>query len=180
MLGCFVIITNVDHQFQKAGIDKSRLFYTQGDYGLWQCSVPCHGETYDNEAIIRQMVDKQKDLRVPTELIPYCLKCGKPMSMHLRCDDTFVQDEGWHRASNQYKAFIRKHANGIILYLELGVGNNTPVIIKYPFWQMTAANPHATYACINLENAGCPNEIKNQSICINADIGNVITSLSED
>lgn len=175
----FVITTNVDHQFQKAGIDKSRLFYTQGDYGLWQCSRPCHDATYDNEETVKQMLCKQKDLRVPAELIPHCPKCGKSMSMNLRCDNTFVQDDGWHKASNQYKKFIQMNASNKTLYLELGVGNNTPVIIKYPFWQMTFINPHATYACINLEQAICPSEIENQSICISADIGRVMDSLKE-
>lgn len=176
----FVLTTNVDHQFQKAGIEKSRLFYTQGDYGLWQCSVPCHNGTYDNEETVKKMLEEQKDLRIPTELIPHCPKCGKHMSMNLRCDNTFVQDEGWHRASSQYKDFIRRNGGGKILYLELGVGNNTPVIIKYPFWKMTAANPHATYACINLEYADCPNELEEQSICIKADIGQAMDSLTED
>ena len=175
----FVITTNVDHCFQKAGFDKKRLFYTQGDYGLFQCSEPCCQETFDNEAVIREMVKRQKEMKVPTELLPACPHCGKPMTMNLRCDDTFVEDEGWHRAAERYENFLRTREGQRILFLELGVGYNTPVIIKYPFWQMTAKNPNAIYACINQGQAVCPQEIERQSICINADIGNTLCLIAE-
>lgn len=174
----FVITTNVDHQFQKAGFDKKSLFYMQGDYGLWQCSEPCHQKTYDNEAVVREMVEQQKDRKIPTELIPYCPVCGKPMTMNLRCDGTFVEDTGWHEAKNRYDEFIRSHEGKKILYLELGVGVNTPVWIKYPFWQMTAANPNATYACINYGEVIVPRNIERQSIGINADIGAALKEIS--
>ena len=170
----FVITTNVDHCFQKAGFDKKRLFYTQGDYGLFQCSEPCCRETLDNEAIVLEMLNRQKDMKIPTELLPVCPHCGKPLTMNLRSDDKFVEDEGWHRAAERYENFIRTRANEKILFLELGVGYNTPVIIKYPFWQMTAKNPNATYACINKDQAICPAEIRHKSICINDDISNII------
>ena len=173
----FVLTTNVDHQFQLAGFDKKRLFYTQGDYGLWQCSKPCHQKTYDNEEIVRQMVAEQKEMKIPTELIPKCPVCGAPMTMNLRSDMTFVQDDGWYSASNRYDDFIRRHKDLHILFLELGVGANTPVIIKYPFWQMTAQNPNATYACINYGEAFCPQEIEKQSVCINRDISAVLEDL---
>ena len=173
----FVLTTNVDHQFQRAGFDKKRLFYTQGDYGLWQCSKPCHDKTYDNEEAVRVMSEQQKDMRIPTELIPKCPVCGAPMKMNLRCDNSFVQDEGWYRAANRYEYFIRRRSNSNILFLELGVGMNTPVIIKYPFWQMTAKNPNSIYTCINKGQAVCPREIKSQSICINADIGDTLSSI---
>ena len=172
----FVITTNVDHCFQKAGFDKERLFYTQGDYGLFQCSEPCHQKTYDNDETVRAMLEQQKDMRIPTELIPHCPVCGKPMTVNLRSDDSFVEDEGWHRAAKRYADFIDTH-KGKILYLELGVGFNTPSIIKYPFWRMTKNNPNATYACINFGDAGCPAEIRTQSICIDGDVGEVIEKL---
>lgn len=172
----FVITTNVDHCFQKAGFDKKRLFYTQGDYGLFQCSEPCHEETYENEDMVRAMVEQQKDMKIPTELIPKCPKCGKPLTMNLRSDDKFVEDEGWHQAAERYENFLRTR-KGKILFLELGVGYNTPGIIKYPFWQMTAKNPDATYACVNYGEAVCPEDIRNQSICIDGDIGQVIEEL---
>ena len=175
----FVITTNVDHCFQKADFDKRRLFYTQGDYGLFQCSEPCCQETFDNEAVIREMVKRQKDMKIPTELLPTCPHCGKPMTMNLRCDDTFVEDDGWHRAAERYENFLRTRAGGKILFLEFGVGYNTPIIIKYPFWQMTAKNPNATYVCINQGQAACPQEIERQSVCIHADIGQVLQSLSD-
>ena len=149
----FVLTTNVDHCFQKAGFDKRRLFYTQGDYGLFQCSEPCCQRTYDNEEIVRRM--------------------------NLRCDDTFVEDEGWHTAAEHYSAFLRRHESSKTLFLELGTGYNTPAIIKYPFWRMTAQWPDATYACINLGEASAPREIGKKSICINADIGAVLDTLEK-
>ena len=173
----FVITTNVDHCFQKSGFDKKRLFYTQGDFGLFQCSEPCCQETFENEQIIRKMTEQQEDMRVPSELIPVCPHCGKPMTMNLRSDNRFVEDEGWHKAAERYENFLRTRENMRILFLELGVGYNTPVIIKYPFWQMTAQNPKAVYACINYGEAVCPDEIKRQSICIDGDIGEVLDSL---
>lgn len=173
----FVLTTNVDHQFQLAGFDKKRLFYTQGDYGLWQCSKPCHNKTYDNEEAVRKMITEQKNMKIPTELIPHCPKCGAPMTMNLRCDDTFVQDEAWYQAAERYDLFLKRHKDLNILFLELGVGLNTPVIIKYPFWRMTAGNKNAMYACINLGEAVCPAEIENQSICIDSDIGTVLEAL---
>ncbi len=173
----FVITTNVDHCFQKAGFDKKRLFYTQGDYGLFQCSEPCCQETFDNEDTIRQMIERQTDMRIPSELLPVCPHCGRPMTMNLRADDKFVEDEGWHRAAERYENFLRMRGNSRILFLELGVGYNTPVIIKYPFWRMTAQSKAATYACINSGEAVCPTEISEQSICIYSDIGEVLEVL---
>ena len=173
----FVLTTNVDHCFQKAGFDKHRLFYTQGDYGLWQCSGPCHDKTYGNEAVIRKMVAEQVDMRVPSELVPRCPVCGAPMSMNLRADATFVEDEGWHQAAARYQDFVRRHEGMRVLYLELGVGMNTPGIIKYPFWKMVYQNPKATYACVNLSEAYCPAEIRKRSICIDEDIDKVLKKL---
>ena len=173
----FVITTNVDHCFQRSGFDKNRLFYMQGDYGLWQCSEPCHQKTYDNEIQVKEMVKKQKDLKIPSDLIPYCPVCKKPMTMNLRCDNTFVQDEGWYEAKNRYDDFVNKHKYSKVVYLELGVGANTPVWIKYPFWKMTMINKDATYVCINYGEAMAPDEIKSQSICIDGDIGDVILSI---
>lgn len=170
----FVLTTNVDHQFQKAGFDKHRLFYTQGDYGLFQCSEPCCQETYDNKECVKDMLEFQEDMRVPTELVPHCPKCGKPMTMNLHSDNTFVQDEGWYRARKRYEEFLRRHENLHILFLELGVGYNTPAIIKYPFWQMTAKNPKAVYICINSGEAFCPKLLKCQAVCINKNINEIL------
>ena len=186
----FVITTNVDHQFQKAGFDKKRLFYTQGDYGLFQCVDGHIQKTYDNEAWVMKAMetqgfakdeasvfqvpdDKKITMRIPTELIPKCPDDGSDVTTNLRADDSFVEDEGWHKASARYDEFVRTH-NGKVLYLELGVGYNTPVIIKYPFWQMTAKNPEAVYACLNYDEAICPDVIKDQSILIKGDIGEVL------
>ena len=173
----FVITTNVDHCFQKACFEKKRLFYTQGDYGLFQCSEPCCQETFDNEAVVREMVARQENMKIPSELLPVCPHCGKPMTMNLRSDDAFVEDEGWHRAAERYADFLRTRKDQKILFLELGVGYNTPVIIKYPFWQMTAKNPNATYACINQEQAFAPEEIASRAIVVNDDIGKILRAI---
>lgn len=211
----FVLTTNVDHCFQKAGFDKKRLFYTQGDYGLFQCSVPCHQKTYDNEELIRKMVEAQgfvvgtrieksantlhlqqmqqlkteKELTlpegitpkmiIPSELVPVCPKCGKPMSMNLRADNTFVEDEGWHNAAERYSEFLRRHKHTKTVFLELGTGYNTPGIIKYNFWNMTDSWDDATYVCINLNEAAAPTEIEGKSICVGADIGEVLNQIFE-
>lgn len=174
----FVITTNVDHCFQKSGFDKKRLFYTQGDYGLFQCSEPCCKETFDNEAIIKQMYERQSNMKIPSELLPKCPRCGKPLAMNLRADDSFVEDEGWHKAAERYSNFIRSRKNSRVLYLELGVGFNTPVIIKYPFWQLTAANPDAVYACVNRGEASCPREIAARAILIDGDIAEILDHTS--
>ena len=192
----FVLTTNVDHCFQKAGFDKSRLFYTQGDYGLWQCSEPCHKKTYDNQLFVEKMIREQGfiiqsdgnlelpengfneiKMTVPSELVPRCPVCGKPMTMNLRCDDTFVEDEGWHKAALRYEDFLNRNKDGRIVFLELGVGGNTPGIIKYPFWKMTYANPKAIYICINKGEAAVPREIEKQSLCVNSDIWEFLQSL---
>lgn len=190
----FVLTTNVDHCFQKAGFDKRRLFYTQGDYGLWQCSEPCHDATYDNAETVRRMVEAQgfviaedgtlklsegvtPRMAVPSELVPRCPRCGKPMSMNLRADDRFVEDEGWRRASERYADFLRRHRNGKVLFLETAVGWNTPGIVKYSFWRMVNEWPDATYACLNYGEAYAPEEIAQKSICINGDVGDILNRL---
>ena len=223
----FVITTNVDHCFQKAGFDRKRLFYTQGDYGLFQCSGPCRAKTYDNKELVKEMLTAQgfafdgeenllplpdsarrrgerntasdisgvsgisgdgamssADMKngsvkmtIPLRLVPCCPVCGRPMTMNLRSDDTFVEDDGWHAAAARYQNFLRTRTGGKIVYLELGVGYNTPVIIKYPFWQLTARNADAAYVCINKGNAGCPPEIHRRSICIDADIGETLEAV---
>lgn len=170
----FVLTTNVDHQFQLAGFDKKRLFYTQGDYGLWQCSKPCCQRTYDNEKIVRRMWVEQRDMKIPSELIPRCPVCGKPMTMNLRADDAFVQDDGWYAAAQRHEDFLRRHDGLRVVFLELGVGGNTPVIIKYPFWKYTFENPNALYACVNFQEAFAPQEIAARSVCIKSDIGDFL------
>lgn len=172
----FVITTNVDHQFQLAGFDKHRLFYTQGDYGLFQCSGPCSQVTYDNEEAVRAMMEQQKGMRIPSELVPTCPKCGRPMTTNLRVDGRFVEDKGWHAAATRYDEFCRRHAGMHVLYLELGVGMNTPVIIKYPFWNAVDRNPKAIYACVSLGEARAPKAVNKRSILIDGDIGMVLSA----
>ena len=173
----FVLTTNVDHCFQKAGFDKRRLFYTQGDYGLWQCSVPCHARTYDNETAVRQMLCRQRDGKIPRELVPHCPVCGAPMAMNLRADASFVQDSGWYAAAGRYQAFLRGHEGRRVLFWELGVGNNTPAIIKYSFWRLALQNPRAVYASMNLAPPACPQELAPRAICLTGDIGALLRAL---
>ncbi len=176
----FVLTTNVDHCFQDAGFDKGRLFYTQGDYGLWQCSLPCHERTYDNRETVRRMVLDQRDLRVPTELVPRCPVCGREMAMNLRADDRFVEDEGWHAAARRHSAWLDAHASGRVLYLELGVWANTPGIIKYPFWRRVAQNPQAVYAVVNKGEAYVPPELREHSIALDGDIAEALVTVEKE
>ncbi|MBR2529127.1 MAG: Sir2 silent information regulator family NAD-dependent deacetylase [Blautia sp.] len=197
----FVLTSNADHQFQKAGFDKKRIFYTQGDYGLWQCSKPCHFRNYDNKSKVIKMVlsqgfgiDDQGNLspfrteegktdyaslkmHIPSEMVPYCSVCGEPMTMNLRFDETFVEDDGFRNASERYSAFLREWSKDSLLLLELGVGTASPGIIKYPFWKLTADHSNITYACVNDGEAVAAEEIRKQSICLNEDIGDVLEQL---
>ncbi|MBP3252905.1 MAG: hypothetical protein J6M30_00140 [Bacteroidales bacterium] len=173
----FVITTNVDHVFQRSGFDKQRLFYTQGDYGLWQCATPCHSKTYDNETQVLQMLKEQRSMQIPEELVPHCPVCNGMMEANLRKDGTFVQDEGWYRASQRYTDFLHNHSEGKVVYLDLGSGMNTPAIFKYPFMQMTLANSQATYVSINKGQNFTAREISQRSILIDGDIGEVLEKL---
>lgn len=178
----FVLTTNVDHQFQLAGFDKRRLFYTQGDYGLFQCARPCCARTWDNEEVVRAMMAAEEDawragrpaMDVPSELLPRCPHCGAPAAMNLRADETFVEDEGWHVAAERYRGFLRRHRGVRVLYWELGVGFNTPGIVKFPFWSMTAESERADYLCVNRGEAVAPTSLAGQSVLIDDDIAKVI------
>ena len=174
----FVITTNVDHCFEKSGFDKKRIFYTQGDYGLFQCSEPCCNKPFENKDMIIDMIEHQHNMKIPYNMIPKCPYCGKPLTMNLRANDKFVQEEGWYNAAERYQNFLQQQQNKHILYLELGVGYNTPIIIKYPFWQMTVKNTKAIYACVNYGEASCPHNIEKQSICINNDISKILKELN--
>ena len=175
----FVLTTNVDHQFQRAGIDRDRLFYMQGDYGLLQCSRPCHQATYDNEELVRQMAERQNDLRVPSELVPRCPRCGAPMAPNLRCDDTFVEDANWHAAARRYDEFLNRHRRDRIVLLEVGVGGNTPAIIKYPFWRMASENRNATYVQLNKGEVLVPSQLERQSVILDCDAAEALSALRE-
>ncbi len=190
----FVLTTNVDHCFQKSGFDKKRLFYTQGDYGLFQCTKPCCQETWENEETIRRMIlsqgfrtgehselippeGKAAAMTVPSELLPVCPRCGRPLTMNLRSDDKFVEDVGWQDAAVEYETWVTAHQDRAVVYLEIGVGYNTPVIIKYPFWQQVWRNEKAVYACLNMSEDPVPEQIRSRSILIPGDSHQVIQEL---
>jgi len=190
----FVLTTNVDHCFQKAGFDKRRLFYTQGDYGLFQCSKPCCQRTWDNRETVRKMLLSQgfmfeandrlylpagrtAAMTVPTELLPRCPNCGRPLMMNLRSDDRFVEDEGWQNAAVEYEAWVTAHQRLRVVYLEIGVGYNTPGIIKYNFWQQVYQNGNASYVCLNMEAPQAPAQIRDRSIVISGDSARIIREL---
>lgn len=192
----FVLTTNVDHQFQLAGFDKTRLFYTQGDYGLFQSVDPGNRKTYDNQSWVMQAMEAQGFVRnsegefdlpargkllmqLPSDLIPTCPDDNSPVTTNLRADDSFVEDEGWHQAAQRYEQYLDAHEGQQILYLELGVGSNTPVIIKFPFWRMTMANPNALYACLNYGEAYCPKQFEKQAICLDGDIGDTLRKIKK-
>lgn len=175
----FIVTTNVDHAFQRSGFDKTRLFYTQGDYGLWQCSLPCHAKTYPNEPQIREMAARQRTMRVPASLVPHCPVCGRGMSMNLRADDTFVEDDGWRAAAARYRDFLARTERARTLFLDLGSGWNTPGVFKFPFWQMTLTRPTARYAWLDHSPDPLPAALAPLSLHLRADIGATLAALRE-
>lgn len=191
----FVLTTNVDHCFQKVGFGKTRLFYTQGDYGLFQCSLPCCKRTWDNEEMVRKMILAQgftigernallppaggeAAMRIPTELLPKCPNCGRPLTTNLRADDKFVEDEGWKNAAVEYEVWLTAHQKKKVVFLEIGVGYNTPGIIKYNFWQQVYQNDSAVYACLNMEQCPVPDEIRDRSLVICGDCSQILRMLT--
>ena len=173
----FVITTNVDGRFIDSEFEKDKIFAVQGDFSLFQCSKPCRQETFYNEKYIREMIKYKKEMKIPTELVPKCPYCGRNMSMNLRADDTFVQDKNWHNQKSKYEEFLKISNNSKILFLELGVGFNTPSIIKYNFWRMTLNNKKSVYASINLGECYGASDIEERSICIDSDISEVLKKL---
>lgn len=176
----FTITTNVDEQFEKAGFPEERIFEVQGLYRNFQCSVPCTQETYDNEDILRRMYAEQKDMKIPSELVPVCPRCGSPLTTHLRVDNRFVEDERWHASAERYEAFLRKGENKREVFLEIGVGYNTPGIIKYAFWQLAIRNPNAFYIAISLEDSQVPRQLDGRALGIRADAAKAVADIIEE
>ncbi len=192
----FVITTNVDHQFQLSGFDKNKIFYMQGDYGLFQCEVPCHNKTYDNKELVFQMLLSQNFLektqngykitdksmwkmQIDSSLIPKCPVCGRNMTMNLRADDTFIQDEGWEKHAKLYEEFLEKEKDKKLLLMEFGVGYNTPIIIKYPFERMTYLNENTNLIRFNKDYAICSKEISNKTILFDESIEMILSKLKK-
>lgn len=173
----FILTTNVDHQFQKAGFDKKRMFYTQGDYGLYQCSTPCSQDTFQNQDSVEAMIQAQEGRFVPTALLPLCPHCNAPMTPNLRKDSSFVEDEGWHRASEQYQQYLQQSRGKKTLFLELGVGYNTPGIIKVPFLQQCYQREESFFLSINQDYWKIPSELKGKSLLLQGDISQIVSKL---
>ena len=175
----FVLTTNVDAQFEKAGFDPNRLFAMQGDYGKLQCKNACHDTLYSNESLVKQWLVEtdEETLEIPTALVPHCPKCGAEMTMHLRVDGTFVENADWHAAQARYANFAEKALHGKSVYLELGVGFNTPAIIRYPFEQMIYHNPNALLVRLNRDYPEGFAETKDKTVAFAEDPNKVLHAL---
>jgi len=176
----FVITTNVDHQFHKAGFDETKIFATQGDYGYIQCARACHKKTYNALKLFDQMNRIRKDCKVPSYIVPKCPVCGGSMAMHLRCDQYFVEDESWHKSADAYGKFLSAHLKGKkVVLLELGVGFNTPTIIRFPFEKMIHDYCNLTMIRLNLDEAFVPESFEKRIVGINDDIVKSLSSISK-
>ena len=173
----FVLTTNVDHQFYKAGFDEKRIFATQGDYGKIQCQKACHPKTYDAKDLFRKMDKARRDCLIPSELVPKCPVCGGNMAMNLRCDNYFVEDEAWHEAADRYAGFLEQHKDKKVVLLELGVGFNTPIIIRFPFEKMVRENSSYSLIRLNMDEAVVPESFGKRAIGIGGDMAKAITDI---
>ena len=173
----FVLTTNVDHQFYKAGFDEKRIFATQGDYGKIQCQKACHPKTYDAKDLFRKMDKARRDCLIPSELVPKCPVCGGNMAMNLRCDNYFVEDEAWHEAADRYAGFLEQNKDKKVVLLELGVGFNTPIIIRFPFEKMVRENSSYSLIRMNMDEAVVPESFGKRAIGIGGDMAKAITDI---
>ncbi len=171
----FVITTNVESQFMKAGFSPDKLFEVQGNYGELQCTKGCHQKSYPNESIIKEMVNKTVDCKIQSDLVPKCPVCGGKMDPHLRINQYFVQDENWYEMNQAYNEFLQKTKGKKIIYMELGIGFNTPGIVRYPFERMTYENDHATLIRLNKDNPDGIEENKDKTIAFTEDMQEVVT-----
>ena len=175
--GYFVLTTNVDHQFYKAGFDEKRIFATQGDYGKIQCQKACHPKTYDAKDLFRKMDKARRDCLIPSELVPKCPVCGGNMAMNLRCDNYFVEDEAWHEEADRYAGFLEQNKDKKVVLLELGVGFNTPIIIRFPFEKMVRENSSYSLIRLNMDEAVVPESFGKRAIGIGGDMAKAITDI---
>ncbi len=173
----FVLTTNVDAQFYKAGFDQMKIFATQGDYGKIQCRRACHQKVYDAEELFRKMGETRYDCLIPTDLVPKCHVCGGKMEMNLRCDDFFVEDEAWHEAANRYVDFLKEVKEKNVVLLELGVGFNTPTIIRFPFEKMVRENASYSLIRLNMDEAVVPESFEKRAVGIGGDMAKAITDI---
>lgn len=175
----FCLSTNADGQFQKAGYKEEQIFCTQGDYFHIQCQKACHQRTYNAVKLFKQMDQARKNCQIPTYMVPKCPICGGPMTMNLRCDQYFIQDEAWYQAEKRFGDFLNEalKSQKNLLLLELGVGFNTPTIIRFPFEKLVKENKQVNLIRLNLNEAVIPESIEQQAVGINKDIKQTIKDL---
>lgn len=173
----FVITTNVDGQFEKSGFDKTRVFEVQGSYGKMQCSVGCHNRVYDNTKLVKKMLECKDNLKIDKELIPKCPVCGKNMEINIRKDSFFIEDDNWHYLNDNYEKFIKNNIDKKMILIELGVGFNTPGIIRYPFDQLAYKYDNVTLIRINNKYPEILLKSKGKSISIAEDCTEAIKML---
>jgi len=175
----FVLTTNVDAQFQRAGFNTSKLFATQGDYGMFQCSKPCNNTLYHNHKMVNDMAAQQSNCKIPSALIPICPNCGEALEPHLRKDQYFVENDDWHTANNNYINYVRQIKQEKVVFLELGVGFNTPSIIRWPFEQLSKQVTNACLIRVNMDDVQANYQISDQSILCQGDIAEFITGIKQ-
>ena len=169
----FILTTNVDHQFWINGFENERIFATQGDYGLMQCAKACHNKLYNNKDFIKEALGKTVNCRIPSDLVPKCPVCGSDMDLNIRKDNFFLEDEEWIKMKYNYINFLRKSDDNKIVFLELGVGFNTPTIIRFPFEQMTLQNKSAKLIRLNKDYPEAIPENQNKTTSFNENISEI-------
>ncbi len=175
----FVITTNVDGQFEISGFDKEKIFAVQGDYKYLQCENACHNKLYDNSEIVKKWTANMKECKIPSEIVMKCPVCGGNMDMNLRKDDKFVQDENWYKQLKAYKDFLKEMKNKNVVLLEIGVGFNTPGIIRFPFEKMTMENSKTRLIRINKDYLKCFLDIEDKTITFNEEVKQILDDLKE-
>lgn len=175
----FVLSTNVDGQFYNSGFDKDKIFEVQGDYSYLQCENACHNKLYNNKELVEKWLRNTKNCKIPSDLVMKCPVCGGNMDMNLRKDANFVQDKNWYRQSEKYEDFLSRSKGKNVVLLEIGVGFNTPGIIRFPFERMTAISEKTTLIRINKDYPNPMLEIKNKTISFDEDTNKIIEDLKE-
>ena len=155
------------------------IFATQGDYGEIQCARGCHDKVYDAVGLFLEMDQAREECMIPSSMVPKCPVCGGNMAMHLRCDQYFVEEEHWHETASRYADFLKEHRKEHVVLLELGVGFNTPTIIRFPFEKMVGENERWSLIRLNLDEAVVPDSFGGRAVGINEDIARSIQDIKD-